>query len=133
MPPQCIRVDTVSASPIPSVCSSAAGRGRPALHNHAAAALIGAAAFCPHGFDQLGQFRIRGTALQPQSVIDGGGAADHGSGGNVVGDAALRDGDGSVADLDVAGDTDLYGENDVVAYVGGFGQASLGAEQRVVA
>src|ERR1035441_9874106 len=54
-------------------------------------------------FGDLRQLRVGGAALQPQSVIDGGSAADHGSGGNVVGDAALGYGDGAVSDLDVAG------------------------------
>jgi hypothetical protein len=66
-------------------------------------------------------------------VIDGGSAADHGSGGNVVGDAALGYGYGSVADFDVAGDAYLSGENYVVAYIRRSGQAYLRDEQRVVA
>ena len=66
-------------------------------------------------------------------MIDGGSAADHGSGGNVVRDAALGYGDGSVSDFDVAGDAYLSGENYVVAYIGGSGQAYLRDEQRVVA
>src|SRR5450759_2599654 len=86
----------------------------------------------PYCLGNLRQLRVGGAALQPQPVIDGGSAADHGSGGNVVGDAALRDGDGAVADLDVAGDADLSGENDVVADVGRAGEAYLRAEQRVV-
>ena len=65
-------------------------------------------------------------------MIDGGSAADHGSGGDVVRDAALRDGDGSVADLDVAANAYLSGQDGVVAYVGGAREAYLGAEQRVV-
>jgi len=52
-------------------------------------------------------------------VVDGGGAADHRSGSNVMGDAALGDGDGSVSNLDVAADADLSGQDYVVAYVGG--------------
>ncbi len=65
-------------------------------------------------------------------MIDGGSAADHGSGGNVVGDAALGYGYGSVADFYVAADAYLSGQDYVVAYVGSAGQAYLGAEQRVV-
>src|ERR1035438_26351 len=65
-------------------------------------------------------------------MIDGGSAADHRSRGNVVRDAALGDGDGSIADFDVTADADLSGKNRVVAYVGGAGEADLGAEQRVV-
>jgi hypothetical protein len=65
-------------------------------------------------------------------VIDGGSAAYHGSGGYVVGDAALGYGYGAVADFYVAADTYLSGQDYVVAYVGGAGQAYLGAEQRVV-
>jgi len=65
-------------------------------------------------------------------VIDGGSAADHGSGGNVVGDAALGYGYGSVADFYVAADAYLSGQDYVVAYVGRAGQAYLGAEERVV-
>ena len=66
-------------------------------------------------------------------MIDGGSAADHGSGGNVVGDAALRYGDGSISDFYVAAYAYLSGQDYVVAYVGGSGEAYLGAEQRVVA
>jgi len=69
-------------------------------------------------FGELGEFGVGGAALQPLFVIDGGGAADHGSGGDVVGDAALRDGDGAVSDFDVAGDAYLSRQDDVVAYVG---------------
>jgi len=65
-------------------------------------------------------------------VIDGGSAAYHGSGGNVVGDAALGYGYGSVSDFYVAADAYLSGQDYVVAYVGRAGQAYLGAEQRVV-
>jgi hypothetical protein len=54
-------------------------------------------------------------------VIDGGSSADHGSGGYVVGDAALRYGDGSVSDFYVAADAYLAGQDYVVAYVGGAG------------
>src|SRR6202521_3614347 len=85
--------------------------------------------YCFGNFWQLG---IGGAALQPQAVIDGRSAADHGSGGNVVGDAALCYGYGSVADFYVAADAYLSGQDYVVAYVGGAGQADLGAEQRVV-
>src|ERR1019366_938295 len=83
--------------------------------------------YCLGNFRQLG---VGGAALQPQPVIDGGSAADHGSGGNVVRDAALRDGYGSVADFYVAGDAYLSGQDYVVAYVGGAGQAHLGADER---
>src|SRR5216684_8957490 len=83
-------------------------------------------------FGNLRQLGIGGAALQPQAVIDGGSAADHGSGGNIVGDAALGYGYGSVADFYVAADAYLSGQDDVVAYIGGAGQAYLGAEQRVV-
>src|SRR5208283_5924296 len=86
--------------------------------------------YCLGNFRQLG---VSGAALQPQPVIDGRSAADHGSGGNVVRDAALGDGDGSVSDLDVAGDAYLSGENHVVAYIRRSGQADLRDEQRVVA
>ena len=65
-------------------------------------------------------------------MIDGGSAAAHGSGGNVVGDAALRYGDGSISDFYVAADAYLSGQDYVVAYFGGAGQAYLGAEQSVV-
>jgi hypothetical protein len=65
-------------------------------------------------------------------MIDGGSAADHGSGGNVVGDAALGYGYGSVSDFYVAADAYLSGQDYVVAYVGGAGQAYLGAEKSVV-
>ena len=71
--------------------------------------------YCLGDLRQLG---VGGAALQPQFVIDGGSAADHGSGGNVVGDAALGDGDGAVSDFDVAGDAYLSRQDDVVAYVG---------------
>ena len=43
----------------------------------------------------------------------------------------LRGGDGPVADGEVAGDTDLSGEDDVFSDVGGAGEADLRAEQRV--
>jgi hypothetical protein len=65
-------------------------------------------------------------------MIDGGSAADHGSGGDVVGDAALGYGYGSVADFYVAADAYLSGQDYVVAYVGGAGQAYLGAKKSVV-
>src|SRR5258708_26869073 len=83
-------------------------------------------------FGNLRQLGVGGATLQPQAVIDGGSAADHGSGGNVVGDAALGYGYGSVADFYVAADAYLSGQDYVVAYVGRAGQAYLGAEQRVV-
>src|SRR5580700_10222341 len=51
-----------------------------------------------HGLCNLGQLGIGGAALQPQAVINGGSAADHGSGGHVLGDAALGYGDGAVSD-----------------------------------
>src|SRR4029077_7457611 len=86
--------------------------------------------YCLGDLRQLG---VDGAALQPQSVIDGGIATDRRSGGNVVGDAALSGGDGSVSDFYVAGDADLSGENDVVAYIGRSGQADLPAEQSVLA
>jgi hypothetical protein len=66
-------------------------------------------------------------------VIDGGSAAYHGSGGNVVRDAALRYGYGSVAYFYVAAYAYLSGQDYVVAYFGGAGQAYLGADERVVA
>jgi hypothetical protein len=65
-------------------------------------------------------------------MIDGGSAADHGSGGNVVRDAALGYGYGAVSDFYVAADAYLAGQDHVVAYVGGARQAYLGAEQRVL-
>jgi len=65
-------------------------------------------------------------------MIDGGSAADHGAGGDVLGDAALGDGDGAFAYFYVAADADLSGEDGVVADVGGSGEADLGAEKRVV-
>ena len=83
-------------------------------------------------FGNLRQLGVDGAALQPQAVIDGWGATDHGSGGNVVGDAALGYGYGSVADFYVAADAYLSGQDYVVAYVGSAGEAYLGAEKRVV-
>src|SRR5260370_9064513 len=83
-------------------------------------------------FGNLRQLSVGGAALQPQAVIDGGSAADHGSGGNVVGDSALGYGYGSVSDFYVPADSYLSGQDYVVAYVGRAGQAYLGAEQRVV-
>jgi hypothetical protein len=65
-------------------------------------------------------------------VIDCGSAADHGSGGNIVGDAALRDGYGSVSDSYVAAYSYLAGQDYVVAYVGGAGKTHLRADQCVV-
>src|SRR5271166_3509793 len=78
----------------------------------------------------LGDLRqpgVGGAALQPQFVIDGGIAADHRSGGDVVGDAALGYGDGSVSDFYVAAYAYLSGQDYVVAYVGGTRKAHLGA------
>ena len=83
-------------------------------------------------FGNLRQLGVGGAALQPQAVIDGRSPTDHGSGGNVVGDAALGYGDGSVADFYVAADAYLSGQDYVVAYVGSASQAYLGAEKRVV-
>src|SRR6202171_3892836 len=83
-------------------------------------------------FGNLRQLGVGGAALQPQAVIDGGSAADHGSGGYVVVDAALGYGYGSVADFYVAADAYLSGQDYVVAYVGSASQAYLGAEKRVV-
>src|SRR6202140_607177 len=85
-----------------------------------------------HCFGYFGEPGVGGAALQPQAVIDGGSAADHGSGGDVVGNAALGNGYGAVSNFDVAGDAHLAGKDYVVAYVGGAGQADLGAEESVV-
>src|SRR5258708_24380007 len=74
-------------------------------------------------FGNLRQLGVGGAALQPQSVIDGGSAADHGSGGNVVGDAALGYGYGSVADFYVAAYAYFSGQDYVVAYIGGAAEA----------
>jgi hypothetical protein len=65
-------------------------------------------------------------------VIDGRCAAYHGSGGNVVRNAALGYGYGSVSDFYVAAYAYLSGEDYVVAYFGGSGEAYLSAKQRVV-
>jgi hypothetical protein len=65
-------------------------------------------------------------------MIDGRGAADHGSGGNVVRDAALGYGYGPVSDFYMAADAYLAREDYVVAHVGRARQADLGAEQRVL-
>src|SRR5271166_3389421 len=86
----------------------------------------------PYCFGNLRQPGVGGAALQPQFVIDGRSAADHGSGGNVVRNAALGYGNCSVSDFHVAAYAYLSGENYVVAYVGRSGEADLGAEQRVV-
>src|ERR1017187_9196308 len=86
-----------------------------------------------HRLGNLRQPGIGGAAPQPQFVIDGGSAAYHGSGGNVVRDAALRYGYGSVAYFFVAAYAYLSGQDYVVAYFGGAGQAYLGADERVVA
>src|ERR1039458_6221041 len=86
--------------------------------------------YCLGNFRQLG---VGGAALQPQPVIDGGSAADHGSGGNVMRDAALGDGDGPVSNFDVAGDADLSGKNYVVADIRGSAQADLRGASSVVA
>ena len=85
-----------------------------------------------HCFGYFGEPGVGGAALQPQSVIDGGSAADHGSGGDVVGDAALGNGYGAVSNLDVAGDAYLAGKDYVVAHIRRAGQADLGAEESVV-
>ncbi len=66
-------------------------------------------------------------------MIDGGSSADHGSGSDVLRDAALRDDDGTVSDFDVAGNADLSGENDFVTYIGSSGEADLRADESVFA
>jgi hypothetical protein len=91
--------------------------------------MLGQLSYC---FGNLGEPGVGGAAFQPQFVIDGGSAAYHGSLGNVVRDAALGYGYGAVSDLDVAADAYLSGQDYVVAYFGGAGQAYLGAEQGVV-
>ena len=65
-------------------------------------------------------------------MIDGWGAAHHGSGRYVVWDAALGYGDRSVTYLDVAAYAYLAGEDYVVAYLRGAREAHLRAEQRVM-
>ena len=65
-------------------------------------------------------------------MVDGGSAADHGSSRNIVRDAALGDGDGSVPDFHVAADAHLSGEDYVVAHIGCTCQSYLGAQQCVV-
>jgi hypothetical protein len=74
-----------------------------------------------HGLCNLGQLGIGGATLQPQAVINGGSAADHGSGWDVLRDAALGYGDGAVSDFYVAADAYLSGQDYVVAYVSGAG------------
>jgi hypothetical protein len=66
-------------------------------------------------------------------MIDGRSAADHRSRSNIMRDAALRYGDSSVPDPDVAADAYLSGQDYVVAYIGRAGQTDLSAEQGVVA
>src|SRR5260221_14027396 len=105
------------------------GRGRP-RHTRSRDSL--ALRQLPYRLGNLRQLGVGGATLQPQAVIDGGSAAGHGSGGNVVGDAALGYGYGSVADFYVAADAYLSGQDYVVAYVGGAGEAYLGADERVV-
>ena len=85
------------------------------------------------GFGHFRELGIDGATAEPQFVVDGGIAADHGTGRDVSWDAALSGGDGTIADLAVAGDADLSGENDFVADVGGAGEADLGAEESVFA
>src|SRR5208283_2156658 len=60
----------------------------------------------PRNLRQLG---INGAALQPQSMIDGRITADHSSSRNIMRNAALRDSDRSVSNLDVPRDADLSG------------------------
>src|SRR5260221_5051089 len=105
------------------------GRGRP-RHTRSRDSL--ALRQLPYRLGNLRQLGVGGATLQPQSVIDGGSAAYHGSGGNVVGNAALGYGYGSVADFYVAADAYLSGQDYVVAYVGRAGEAYLGADERVV-
>src|SRR5258708_24803406 len=83
-------------------------------------------------FGNLRQLGVGGATFQPQSVIDGGSAADHGSGGNVVGDAALGYGYGSVADFYVAAYAYLSGQDYVVAFVRRAGGAYPGPGERCV-
>src|SRR5580692_2211060 len=83
--------------------------------------------------DEVGEAVEDGDGAQPLAVVDGRIAADRRTGGDVVGDSALRGGDGSVADGAVAGDTDLAGEDNVFADDGGAGEADLSTEKSVFA
>jgi hypothetical protein len=90
---------------------------------------LGKLSYC---FGDFGELGVNRAVFQPEAMIDGGRAADHGSGGDVLRDATLRDGDGAVSDFYVAADADLSGEDCVVADVGSSGEADLGTEERVV-
>ena len=64
---------------------------------------------------QIRQTLENGRSPEPLPVVDGGIAAHDFTGSNIVGDAGLCGGDGSVADGAVAGDADLAGEDDIAA------------------
>src|SRR6267378_2880529 len=82
-------------------------------------------------FNQFRQLRIRCRALQPQFEIDRWRSTDHLSRGNIVWDAALRNGDHSIANLAVAGDSNLSSQYHIFSDVCGAGQPHLSAEQSV--
>ncbi len=86
----------------------------------------------PNGLGDLRQLGVHSAALQPQTMINSRSAADHGSWGYVLGNATLRDGDGSVSNFYVAAYAYLSRENYVVADVGRTCQADLGAQKCVV-
>src|SRR5271154_5217776 len=84
-----------------------------------------------YGFGNLRQPGVDGAAFQPEAIVDGRIAADRGSGGNIVGDAALGCGYSSVSDFYVAAYSYLAGQDHIVAYVARAGQAYLPAEEGV--
>ena len=81
-----------------------------------------------HGAGDFRQFRQNRGILQPQFVVDGGGAANQGSRGNIVSDSALRSDDGAVADFAVADHPNLTSQNHTISDFRGTGEADLGAE-----
>src|SRR5207245_10870189 len=88
------------------------------------------------GTQRLGNFRQfvkNRRATQPQLVVNRRITADHGSRGDVAGDATLSSGDDTVTNLAVTGDTDLSGQNHVVADLCRPGKHYLRAYKRVYA
>src|SRR5207245_2916926 len=80
---------------------------------------------------QLRQAVKRRRASQPQLVINGGIPADHSASRNIVGNAGLGGSDHAIANLAVACDSDLAGQNYVLSNLRRAGQTSLGAEQGI--
>src|SRR5438270_11811231 len=80
---------------------------------------------------QLRQAVKRRRASQPQLDINGGIPADHSASRNIVRNAGLGGSDHAIANLAVAGDSDLPGQNDVRSNLRRAGQTSPVAEEGV--